>query len=181
MVGPRQSCAETPVGPRPSRSPCRRKGARELGDGSRSEAIVGQLTRFPGQAVLSRHIGMEESQGRSAHTSQRCPPGSWKFAVRIPHGRSIGPLSMRTPRCASCRQRASTSSTLIVNWTRWPADGAAIAPGPSRLGAASTSRRRPLREYADRESTRRRDAASRAEAGLPAESNYARDGVEGGV
>lgn len=105
---PRQSCAETPVGPRPSRSQCRRQGARELGDRSRSEAIVGPLTRFPGQAVLSRHIGMEESQGRSAHTSQRCPPGSWKFVVRIPNGRSIGPLSMRTPRCASCRQRAST-------------------------------------------------------------------------
>ena len=45
----------------------------------------------PPQAPLSRSQ-YQARQGRSAHTSQRCPPGSSKFAVRIPHDRSIGPL-----------------------------------------------------------------------------------------
>jgi hypothetical protein len=46
--------------------------------------------------------------------SQICPPGSTKLAVRIPHGRSIGPFSSSTPRAVSSAHRASTSSKVIV-------------------------------------------------------------------
>src|SRR5205823_3704883 len=53
--------------------------------------------------------------------SQMCPPGSRKLAVRIPHGRSIGPLSSSTPRPVSSLHIASTSSTSRVNCNRTPA------------------------------------------------------------
>lgn len=54
-----------------------------------------------------------KSSRRHVHwaISQMCPLGSLKLAVRGPHGRSTGPLTMATPlRCRSA-QRASTSST----------------------------------------------------------------------
>lgn len=49
------------------------------------------------------------------------PAGSIKLAVRIPHGRSIGPFSTVTPRAWSCAHVASTSSTVMVSCNREPA------------------------------------------------------------
>jgi tetratricopeptide (TPR) repeat protein len=46
--------------------------------------------------------------------SQMWPPGSTKLAVRMPHGRSTGPLSSLTPRLTSSSHIASTSSTAMV-------------------------------------------------------------------
>ncbi len=48
-----------------------------------------------------------------------------KLAVRIPQGRSIGPLSKSIPLSASSRQTASTSSTVMVSTARDPASRSA--------------------------------------------------------
>jgi hypothetical protein len=68
-------------------------------------------------------------------------PGSAKAAVRIPHSRSVKPLSSSTPRSASSVQAASASSTQIVSWKLAPLPGAATTAGSIRLRAAERSRR----------------------------------------
>jgi hypothetical protein len=46
---------------------------------------------------------------RQCAISQMWPPGSRKLAVRIPHGRSIGPFRSSTPRRLSSSHITSTS------------------------------------------------------------------------
>ena len=53
-----------------------------------------------------------ESRVRATSRSPRCGhPDPRKLAVRMPHGRSIGPLRSSTPRARSVAHMASTSST----------------------------------------------------------------------
>src|SRR5665213_2625574 len=47
--------------------------------------------------------------------SQLWPPGSTKFAVRMPHGLSRGPLSDGMPRLCNSRHTSSTSSTQMLS------------------------------------------------------------------
>jgi hypothetical protein len=61
-----------------------------------------------------------DQDGIFAATSQMWPSGSANAAVRMPHGRSIGPFSSWTPRLARSSQTASVSSTPIVSWNRDP-------------------------------------------------------------
>ncbi len=65
--------------------------------------------------ALSRAFRTECYPAFLAAISQMWPPGSRKLAVRIPHGRSIGPFSSSTPRVVSSRHISSTSSTSRVN------------------------------------------------------------------
>lgn len=60
------------------------------------------VTRFAGYTSSRDREGRRlqaPGEGRRGHraTSQMCPLGSLKLAVRGPHGRSIGPLSRATP------------------------------------------------------------------------------------
>ena len=51
------------------------------------------------------------ASGSFAATSQMCPSGSVRLAVRIPHSRFIGPLSSATTPVASSAHTESASST----------------------------------------------------------------------
>jgi hypothetical protein len=88
---------------RPSTAgPCARAAKRATRTAARSPACL-----------ATRRRGHDQGSGREGHTkgwlyepsdwsmlwasSQMCPPGSVKLAVRMPHGRSTGPLSSLTP------------------------------------------------------------------------------------
>ena len=70
------------------------------GDGADEETTLaaGQARRHT-TAKAIREAGFYEPSDLSRlwASSQMCPPGSVKLAVRMPHGRSTGPLSSPTP------------------------------------------------------------------------------------
>src|SRR5262245_51913286 len=74
-------------------------------------------------------------------TSQMCPSGSVKLAVRIPHSWLIGPFSSSMPWVASCSQTASASSTQIVSWNRAPPAASPTFPGSMSVWAAGVASR----------------------------------------
>ena len=77
------------------------------------------VLRVPATVGLSRETGRRSDNVFYASIrwaiSQLWPAGSTKFAVRIPHGLSLGPASSVTPRFANSAQAASTSSTQMLS------------------------------------------------------------------
>ena len=121
----RRAGRRDPVEPAPALAvgrPRARRHRHRAGELLRPGACVRRLRRETadpaarrGARDVARHHRQRMIPAGYLAISQMCPPGSTKLAVRIPHGRSIGPFSSSTPRDASSAHIASTSSTAMVN------------------------------------------------------------------
>src|SRR6266511_1434805 len=122
------------VGPtRSSSAPVRRRNAMIC---SRVTSSVGPATGAAPRDTRLMSLTVPMTAVESAlkgyfAISQICPPGSRKLAVRIPHGRSIGPFRIVAPRLLSSSHIAST-----VNWNRTPASPAATFAGSTSSDAS---------------------------------------------
>ena len=97
------------------------------------------FARVPGSGGAVDPATTESSTTWLSPRCNRLGRGSWP--LRMPQGRSIGPLSITTPRPTSSAHVASTSSTGMVNCTRHPPPLGADVAGEINSGTAGSSSR----------------------------------------